>query len=329
MSLKSSLTQVFPPKPQFTEENVPDLVGKVYIVTGANTGVGKDLARMLYSKNARVYLLARSEEKTKRAIAEISKAVPSSKGSMIYLRLDLADLTSIKSTVESFLEKESGLHVLFNNAGVMSSEKAITLTGQGYEQHVGVNVLGTFLLSKLLTPVLAATAKRESPNTVRVVWTSSSAAEFFAQKNVGATPEMMDADLLAKKSGNERYWLSKVGNWAHGAEYALRHKADGIISVPLNPGNLQSELYRDQGLAMRAFVKLLMFPPVNGAYTELYAGLSPDITLEKTGCWVIPFGRIYNIRQDLKFATMAESEGGTGGTRKFWEWTERQIQPYL
>jgi retinol dehydrogenase 12 len=107
----------------------------------------------------------------------------------------------------------------------------------------------------------------------------------FAEKNVGATPEMMQKETLAKKSGSERYWYSKVGNWAHGVEYALRQQANGVISVPLNPGNLQSELYRDQGFFMRFFVKILMYPPVNGAYTELFGGLSPDITLSNTGCW--------------------------------------------
>jgi retinol dehydrogenase-12 len=126
---------------------------------------------------------------------------------------------------------------------------------------------------------------REPPNTVRVVWVSSVAGEMFAEKNVGATAEMMQTDTMAKKSGNERYWHSKVGNWAHGVEYAARHQADGVISVPLNPGNLQSELYRDQGFLMGLVIRLLMYPPVNGAYTELFGGLSPDITLSNTGCW--------------------------------------------
>ncbi|ORY61261.1 uncharacterized protein BCR38DRAFT_467283 [Pseudomassariella vexata] len=319
MSLKSSLTQAFPPKPRFTESQVPDLSGKVYIVTGSNTGVGKELARMLYSKNGRVYMLARSADKTNKAIADIKKAVPASKGAMTFLRLDLADLSSIKATVERFLAMEGQLHVFFNNAGIMSSEKKLTTTPQGYEQHVGINVLGGFLLARLLTPILVGTAKTAPPNIVRVVWLASSAAEMFGEKNIGATGDMMQTEVLAKKSGNERYWFSKVGNWSHGVEYALRHKADGVISVPVNPGNLQSALYRDQGIGMRIVTKLIMYPPVNGAYTELYAGLSPDITIQKTGCWVVPFGR----------AIKSEAEGGTGGTRKFWEWTEDQVRPYL
>ncbi|KAG6366999.1 hypothetical protein INS49_001180 [Diaporthe citri] len=236
-------------------------------------------------------MLARSADKTKQAIEAIKKVVPSSTGALKYLRLDLADLASIKRT--------------------------------GYEQHVGVNVLGGFLPAKLLTPVLVSTAQSAPPNTVRVVWVSSVAGEMFAEKNIGATPEMKTG-TMAKKSGSERYWYSKVGNWAHGVEYALRPQANGVISVPLNPGNLQSELYRDQGFLMKIFVKILMYPPVNGAYTELFGGLSRDITLSKTGCWVVPFGRTYPVRQDLNLATKPESEGGTGGTAKFWEWTEEQ-----
>ena len=121
--------------------------------------LGRELARILYSKNAHVYLLARSANKTNQAIIAIKTAAPSSTGTLTYLRLDLADLASIKGTVEQFLAKEGKLHVLWNNAGVMSSAKEITTTLQGYEQHVGVNVLGGFLLTKLLTPLLVSTAK--------------------------------------------------------------------------------------------------------------------------------------------------------------------------
>jgi hypothetical protein len=60
----------------------------------------------------------------------------------------------------------------------------------------------------------------------------------FAEKNIGATPEMIQKETLAKNSASERYWYSKVGNWAHGVEYAFRQQINGVISVPLNPGNL-------------------------------------------------------------------------------------------
>lgn len=128
-------------------------------MTDRSSSVGKELTRILYSKNATVYMLARSAEKTKQAISAIKEAAPTSTGNLKYLHLDLSDLASIKNTVDQFLASESKLHVLWNNAGVMSSEKTITMTAQGYEQHVGVNVLGGFLLAKLLTPILVSTAK--------------------------------------------------------------------------------------------------------------------------------------------------------------------------
>lgn len=283
--LKSILTQAFPPKPKFTEKDLPDLKDKVYIVTGANTGTGKQLARLLYTKNAKIYILARSEEKTKAAIADIQKAVPNSTGSLHYIKLDLADLSTIKQTVQRFLESETKLHVLFNNAGVLSGAQKVELTPQGHEMHTGVNALGTFLLSRLLTPVLKSTASSEPAGTVRVVWASSSAAEMFAEEKVGIRPEALTPEAQGAQGGLQRYWSSKVANWAHATEYARRHQADGVVSVPLNPGNLQSDLYRDEGFLFWIGAKLFMYPPLKGAYTELYAGLSPDVNISNTGCW--------------------------------------------
>lgn len=284
-TLKSSLTNTFPPGPKFLEKHVPDLQDKVYIVTGANTGTGKELTRMLYSKNAKIYMLARSEDKTKEAIADIKKTVPRSGGSMHYLRLDLADLSTIKGTVERFLALESKLHVLWNNAGVLSGNKEVAVTPQGHELHTGVNGLGTFALTQLLTPVLVATAKAEPSSTVRVVWVASSAAEIFAEERIGVRPETLGLEAQTPRGGFQRYWFSKIANWAHATEYAQRHKADGVVSVSLNPGNLYSDLYRDQGFFFRIIERLMMYPPVKGAYTELFAGLSPEVNIENSGCW--------------------------------------------
>lgn len=284
-SLKSILTQAFPPRPKFTEKDLADLKDKVYIVTGANTGTGKELTRLLYTKHTKIYMLARSEEKTRAAIVDIQKTVPKSTGSLLYIKLDLADLSTIKQTVQRFLESETKLHVLFNNAGVLSGAKELALTPQGHELHTGVNALGTFLLTRLLTPILKSTARSEPASTVRVVWVSSSAAEMFAEERVGIRPEKLSPAAQGAQGGLQRYWASKVANWAHATEYARRFQAEGIVSVAVNPGNLQSDLYRDQGFVFRIAERLFMYPPINGAYTELYAGLSPDVDISNTGCW--------------------------------------------
>ncbi|SPO05240.1 related to Oxidoreductase, short-chain dehydrogenase [Cephalotrichum gorgonifer] len=344
----SIISQAFPPAPNITEDTIPDLHGKVstkppkpfagynrspvyqvYIVTGSNVGVGKEVARILYSKHAKVYVAARSAEKAKDAIDAIKALHTDAKGELFFLRLDLADLTTIKQSAEEFLSKESKLHVLFNNAGVMTPPQG-SVTAQGYELQLGVNNIGTFMFTKLLTPLLAKTAGSEPAGTVRVVWVSSTAAE-NASRNPGGVPiDELDDYQHEKKWRFYRYGFSKAGNYLHAVEYAKRHREDGIVSIPLNPGNLDSELYRGFNPLIRGVLRrTVLHPAVYGAYTELFAGLSTEVTMEKSGSWVVPWGRFMDIRRDLVEATKAEAEGGTGVGKRFWEWTEAQIKPYL
>ncbi|ORY71964.1 putative short-chain dehydrogenase [Pseudomassariella vexata] len=331
-SFKSFWTNFFPPSPHFTEKDVPDLKGKVYIVTGSNTGIGKEVARILYRKNAKVYIAARSEEKAKRAIESIKATAPgSTTGELIFLLLDLANLFSVQAAAHQFLAQEQKLNVLFNNAGIMVPPVEPPLkTAQDYELSIGVNCVGTFLFTKLLTPLLVSTAKLEPADTVRVVWLSSFGLEISGHENVGVSVDNLDYHI--PKPANDRYGVSKSGVWALGVEYARRHKADGIVSVPINPGNLQTELPRDQGAVLKLVAWLMCYPAVNGAYTQLYAAFSPEITIEKANWsenWVIPWGRLHPLRPDLPQATKLASEGGTEGTSKFWDWNEEQIKQYL
>ncbi|KAL0938302.1 short-chain dehydrogenase [Colletotrichum truncatum] len=323
----SIFTQAFPPRPQFTEKDVPDLTGRVCIVTGANTGVGKEVAQILYSKNATVYATSRSEEKGRAAIAAIKEAVPESSGKLDLLTLDLADLTTVKPAVEAFLAKETQLHLLINNAGVMMPPQG-SKTVQGYELQLGTNCIGPFLFTKLLTPTLVKTAKTAPKDSVRVVWVSSSAAEVLSPYPV------IDIDNLDYSKRDRmkefKYGISKAGNYFHSTEFAKRHKDDGVISVALNPGNLSSELDRHlTALIPQLFRKATTYPAINGAYTELFAALSPEVTIENTGAWVVPWGRLYSIRDDLVQGSKSREEGGTGLAEDFWKWTEDQVKKYL
>lgn len=244
--------------------------------------MGKELARILYTKNATIYLAARSLQKAESAISSIRQSAPNSSGTLTYLHLDLADLSTIKTSAQEFLSKETKLHVLFNNAGVMAPPQG-SKTKQGYELQLGTNCIGTYMFTKLLTPLLITTAKSEPPSTVRVVWVSSSAAE-------GLSPrygiDMNNLDYHEDKSPRAKYGISKAGNYLQGTEFAKLYKGDGIVSVPLNPGNLDSELYRTQGRWMvRVLRWFVLHPPVLGAYTELYAGLSPEVGIERSGDW--------------------------------------------
>ena len=258
---------------------------QVYVVTGANSGVGKELAHILYSNNAKVYAAARSKSKATEAIDELRGRSPKSTGELVFLHLDLADLVSVKAAAEEFLAQESRLDVLFNNAGVMAVPHSRTV--QGYETHLGTNNVGPFLFTRLLTPTLAATAKAEAeagrPGAVRVVWVSSSATEGFAPSG---GVEVDKLDYREEKTWMYKYGVSKAGNYLHATEYARRHRDHGIVSVALNPGNLRSDLWRTVWSHFVSFLRAyFLFPPIYGAYTQLFAGLSPDVSLEKSGAW--------------------------------------------
>lgn len=289
-SFRSSWTQFFPPKADFTAKDIPsDLRGKVYLVTGANSGMGYEMARTLYAKNAKVYVACRSEQKAAEAIESIKKSAPKSNGELIFLSLDLADLTKVKAAAQSFLAQESKLHVLFNNAGVMVGPVEPPLkTVQGYELSLGVNCIGTYLFTKLLTPTLAATVRSEPPNTVRVVWLSSYGLTQFAPQDRGI--DLDNLDFHIPKPHVERYGISKCGDWLLSVEYARRHKADGIVSVPINPGNARTQLARHQGLALKIIAHAVVYPIINGVYTQLFAAFSPDVTIEKAD-WTKDWGK--------------------------------------
>ena len=97
--------------------------------------------------------------------------------------------------------------------------------------------------------------------------------------------------------------------------------------MPVNPGNLRTDLFAQQGFLFRLQVALMHYPAVRGAYAELFAGFSPEITPETAG-YVFPFGRLQPICKELQLATKPEEKGGSDLLRKFWEWSEKQVEPF-
>ncbi|KAH6675343.1 retinol dehydrogenase [Plectosphaerella plurivora] len=304
---------VLPYKAPLTEHNLPDQTGKVFIVTGGNSGVGKALVSILYQRNARVWIATRSEERTLEAIAEIKKAHPKSKGEILFLSLVLDDLTTIKASAEKFLSQESHLDVVWNNAGVMHPPEG-SKTAQGYELQLGVNVLGHFLFIKLLTPLLLETAKTAQANTVRIVWVSSMSADFAPSPAIDFT----NMDYHVPEDSDTRYTRSKCGNLLHAAEFQRRHQDSGIVSVSMNPGLLKTNLQRNFSGAQNLLVSIMGRPAQYGAYTELFAGLDASITAKDK--WITPFGKKEEPRADL-----VEPQLG----KKYWAWSEEQVEKYL
>jgi len=120
--MPSAFSTIFPPSPKFTDANLPSLEGKVYVVTGAASGVGFELAKILYAAGGTVYIAARSGSRCTGAVEKIRAQVGNGKtlGRLENMVIDLADLSSVKRPIEEFLQKETRLDVLVHNAGVMT-----------------------------------------------------------------------------------------------------------------------------------------------------------------------------------------------------------------
>jgi retinol dehydrogenase-12 len=119
--MPSAFSAIFPPAPTFTDRDLPSLAGKVYIVTGAASGLGFELAKILYVAGGTVYIAARSTSRCEGAIEKIKSQTRETKsaGKLESMVVDLADLRTVKGAVDEFLRRETRLDVLVHNAGVM------------------------------------------------------------------------------------------------------------------------------------------------------------------------------------------------------------------
>lgn len=356
------LSQVFPPTPKFTEANLPDLAGKVYIVTGGYSGAGYELTSMLYHAGATVYIAGRSQCKAYDAIEQItSSQSPSSSSSLTsedgasegqsvgelkFLYLDLADLSTITPAVRRFLRWESRLDVLFNNAGV-SCPPMGSVSKQGHELQFATNALGPYLLTKLLSPILASTAKTSAPSDVRVVFATSTHAETVTtildeEGHAGQTTLALDRSHLVPPntttthSPQANYAASKLANWFLADHFSAhcpilsRSKGTGVLSLVQNPGGMMTPLLRHMPSWVPLVFAPFLYPPRFGAYTQLFAGLSPDLTVaEHSGRWIQPWGRVHTgPRREVLAATRSTEKGGTGLAAEVIAYCEKEISSF-
>ncbi|EPQ54653.1 NAD P-binding protein [Gloeophyllum trabeum ATCC 11539] len=299
------IDNVFPPKAKWGVDDIPDLTGKVMIVTGSNTGIGKETVKALLNHNAKVYMACRSKTKAEAAIAQLKEETGKA---AIYIHLDLMDLRSIKVTAE---ELESRLDVLFNNAGIMFPP-IDDLTKDGYDAQFGTNVIGHFFLTKLLLPVLLATAQTSPEHTARVINTSS-----FGHTGVSKLDfdTMRDGPARRKLGRYQLYSQSKFGNIVFSNELARRYGKDGIVSVSLHPGMLKTDLANNASF-FKAMVGWTLYPAPMGALTQLYAGTTPDAAA-LNGKYLKPWARIGKARKETDDPETA---------RRLWEWLEEQVK---
>lgn len=241
----------------FTEADVPDQSGKCFMVTGANTGLGYQITRVLAARGARVLLACRDQAKAGQAMARITSIHPNA--DLGFIALDLADLPSLQMAA-SQVATEPRLDALINNAGVMTPP--LMRTRQGFEFQFGVNHLGCFALTALLLPKLG-----ETPG-ARVVTTSSIAHR-------GASIDW--DDLNAEKSYNrmKRYGASKLANALFFFELDRRLRAahSNVTALGCHPGIAATELGRFMG-PMQFFgplVRWLLNTAEKGALPALQA----------------------------------------------------------
>ncbi|KAI9434783.1 NAD(P)-binding protein [Lactarius indigo] len=310
-STLSVLPYAFPPKPTWGVDNIPDLSGKVILVTGGNTGVGKETVKQLLARNAKVYLAARSAQKANEAIAELKNETGKE---AIFLELDLSDIPAVRKSAQEFLSKESQLHVLINNAGVMMSPKEM-LTAQKYDLQFGTNVIGHWLFTELLLPALfAATDTSPSHEKARVVTVSSSANYSTTGLDFDA---FTDGPARTQYSKLELYSKSKLGNIIVAREVARRY-GDKIVSTSLNPGNIRTDLLRHQPGWRNAIFYWLMYPIPLGALTQLYCATAPSAA-DANGKFFNPWARLGEPNKAALDPQVGE---------RLWSWLENETKKY-
>jgi retinol dehydrogenase-14 len=271
----------------FQHDAVPDLRGKVYVVTGANSGLGRATAKRLALNGATVVMGCRSEGRGKAAAAEVTEEIRAGAregrgiGTLRFLRLDLSSFASIRAFAAEFSRTFNGkLDGLINNAGVMSIPER-RLSEDGIELHFAVNHVGHALLTELLLPSL-----RKAGRGARVVVVSSTSQHLSS--TVPTT--LHDINDAKTYSPYRAYSRSKLSNTLFAKELARRLEGEGIFVNCLDPGGVGSNIlgntFESWGLPKgfaEAFytglgaTHLLVWNADTAALTPLYLATSPEI----------------------------------------------------
>jgi NAD(P)-dependent dehydrogenase (short-subunit alcohol dehydrogenase family) len=243
---------------------VGDLDGRTFLITGANTGIGKETALALAGRGARLHLACRSEAGGRAAVEQIS--AQTGNRSLELRSLDLSDLTSVRRCAEDFLATGEPLHGLINNAGVAGTRGVTT---SGFERMFGTNHVGPFLLTNLLLDRLRSSAP------ARIVIVASAA-------HYGARGIDFDAVRRPTRSitGMREYSVSKLANVLHAQELARRLEGSGVTTYALHPGVIASDIWRRVPWPVRPLMKRRMDTPEQGARTSVYCATSADVAGE-------------------------------------------------
>src|ERR1700729_2156469 len=243
---------------------IGELDGRTFLVTGANTGIGRETALALARRGGRVFVASRSEQKTRPVIDEI--ATQAGSHAVEFLRLDLGDLESVRACADEFLRAGEPLHVLVNNAGLAGGRG---MTESGFELAFGTNYVGPFLLTALLLDRLRESAPARVIDVASVGHCRAPGIDFTAIRR-----------RTKSFTGMPEYCVSKLGNVLHAQELARRLDGSGVTTYSLHPGSVASDVWRRVPWPVRPLIKRRMLSPAEGAATSIYCAAAPELAAD-------------------------------------------------
>lgn len=238
-------------------------MGRTCLVTGANAGIGKEIARGLLQLGGHVVMACRSQERGEAARAELLRETGNP--ALELMLVDLASQAQVRSFAQAFLEQHQALHVLVNNAGVWRQKRE--LSPDGIESTWATNMLGYFLLTELLRDLLARSGR------ARIV----SVASDFARGL-----DLTDVEFVRRPwSGVQAYSQSKQANRMWTWALARRLEGSAVTANALHPGGVNTALFRKAGgvvgLAASVYGAVLGRKPTEGADTAVWLAASPQV----------------------------------------------------
>lgn len=276
-----------------------DMRGKICVITGATSGIGKETARSLLSSGASLVLTsrdARKGEATRKELAESTK-----NGDIEILACDLSSLESVAGFCERFKQGHERLHVLINDAGTW--EKRRSLSKDGIELTFATNFLAPFLMTNLLLPTLKGSAP------ARVISLSSDLHE--------GVIDFDDIEGQNRFRPMNAYRQTKLALILFSRELARRLEGTGVTSNCLMPGFVRTGLFRNASPFTRGFVKLITSSPTKGARTSIYLATSPEVEKVSGEC----FKRSMVVKtSEYSYDTKAAGRLWEVGTRYVGKW---------
>ncbi|CCJ28941.1 unnamed protein product [Pneumocystis jirovecii] len=293
---------------EWTVEQLPDLSGRVAIVTGGNSGIGFVTVRELLKKGCKVYIASRSQERTNEAIKNIKETLPNA--DVFWLEYDACSFDSVKNAALTFLNKELKLHILINNAGVLFYIMAspYSETKDGFEIQLQTNYFSHYFFTRLLLPIMKKTAEKEKEGTVRII-NVSSRAHSMSLKNITYN------DLNMKSF---RYWpefLVEICSKQVG--YYSFYKI--IISKTFSRWDLCNICSSGCTLFLNFFLNFsrIFIDKEKGAITQIFAAAATDVVEKKlNGEYLVPYCRKMFVSGDCSIKASEE----------LWDFSEKELK---